>query len=48
MTKDNSAFAEAIAGALTDLKSDGTYDAIMKKYGIDAAAISTFEVNPKV
>jgi len=48
VTKDNQSFAEAIAGALTELKQDGTYDAILKKYGIEAAAISSFEVNPKV
>lgn len=48
VSKDNQSFAEAIASALTQLKADGTYDAIMKKYGIEAAGISSFEVNPKV
>lgn len=48
VTKENQSFADAIAGALTELKKDGTYDAILKKYGIEAASISTFEVNPKV
>ena len=41
-------FADAIAKALTALKTEGTYDAILKKYNIDAVAIDAFEVNPKV
>lgn len=41
-------FAEAIAKALTELKAEGTYDAILKKYSIEAVAVDTFEVNPKV
>lgn len=41
-------FADAIAKALFQLKVDGTYDAILKKYSIEAVAIDTFEVNPKV
>lgn len=48
VTKDNQAFAEAIAGALADLKANGTYDAILKQYGIPAAAATSFEINPNV
>jgi polar amino acid transport system substrate-binding protein len=48
VTKDNQALAEATAAALAQLKSDGTYDAILAKYGIQGATIATFEVNPKV
>lgn len=48
VTKENQAFAEAIAGALADLKANGTYDEIFKKYGIPAAGITTFSINPTV
>jgi len=48
MTKDNQALAEAISGALGDLKKSGTYDAILGKYGIKAAAVSSFAINPTV
>lgn len=45
---DNTQLADVVAKALTELKADGTYDAILKKYAIEAVAIDTFEVNPKV
>lgn len=48
MTKENQALAEAISGALADLKKSGFYDAVLAKYGIGAAAVSTFDINPKV
>lgn len=48
VTKDNQAFAEAISGALSDIKKNGTYDAILAKYGVAAAGISTFAINPTV
>jgi len=38
-------FAEAIQLALKDLKSKGTYDQIMQKWGIQAGAISDFTIN---
>lgn len=48
LKKDQTAFADAIAQALKDIKASGHYDAILSKYGISAAAISDFQVNPKV
>ncbi len=48
VTKANQDFAEALSGALKDLKASGKYDAILKKYGIEAAAVTTFAVNPTV
>lgn len=48
VTKDNQAFAQAVSGALGDLKANGTYDAIMTKYGIQAAEVSSFDIDPKV
>jgi polar amino acid transport system substrate-binding protein len=38
-------FAEAIQLALKDLKSKGTYDQIMQKWGIQAGAVSDFTIN---
>src|SRR3954464_15684732 len=38
-------FADAIKLALEDLKSKGTYDQIMQKWGIAAGAISSFTIN---
>lgn len=46
--QDDTQFADAIAKALEALKSEGTYDAILKKYSIEAVAIDAFEVNPQV
>jgi len=48
MTKDNQGLAEAISGALGDLKKSGKYDEILNKYGIKAAAVSSFAINPTV
>lgn len=48
VTKENQAFAEAMAGALADLKKSGQYDAILAKYGITAAGVSSFAINPPV
>ena len=46
VTKDNQAFAEAISGALSDIKKNGTYDAILAKYGLEKGAATSFQVNP--
>ena len=36
---------KAIQAALTSLAADGTYLAILKKWGVDSGAISTFSIN---
>jgi polar amino acid transport system substrate-binding protein len=40
-----SKLADALATAVGDLAKDGTYKAILKKWGVSAGAISTFGVN---
>jgi polar amino acid transport system substrate-binding protein len=44
--KDQTDFAQAIAGALSALISDGTYKQILSKWGVDAGAITNPAVNP--
>ncbi|GAB3704035.1 ABC transporter substrate-binding protein [Mariniluteicoccus flavus] len=44
--KDQKDFAEALTGALTELKSEGGYEAALKKWGTEGGAISDFKVNP--
>lgn len=44
--KGDEAFGQALAKAFTAMKSDGSYDKILDKYGTKAGAISTFAVNP--
>jgi polar amino acid transport system substrate-binding protein len=44
--KDETDFAQAITEALQALKDDGTYDDVLKKWGVEQGGISTFEVNP--
>lgn len=44
--KSQKDFATAIAGALSAIKADGTYAAVLKKWGNQTGAISTFAVNP--
>lgn len=46
--KDQTEFASAVVEALTALKTDGTYDAILAKWGVEGGAVKTFELNPKV
>ncbi|WP_432557926.1 ABC transporter substrate-binding protein [Granulicoccus sp. GXG6511] len=46
--KDQTEFAEAVAEALNELKADGTYEAILEKWGTEQGAIDQFEVNPTV
>jgi polar amino acid transport system substrate-binding protein len=44
--KDQTDFAEALAGAVGALVSDGTYKAILDKWGVQAGAITSPAVNP--
>lgn len=46
--KDQTEFAEAIAQALTELESEGTYEAILEKWGTEQGGIDRFEVDPNV
>lgn len=39
-------FADLISQALTKLKTDGTYDAILKKWGNESGSVDSFPVNP--
>ncbi len=44
--KDQTDFAEALAGAVAALVSDGTYQQILTKWGVQAGAIDNPAVNP--
>lgn len=44
--KDETDFAQAIVEALKALKADGTYDEVLKKWGVEQGAIDNFAVNP--
>jgi polar amino acid transport system substrate-binding protein len=44
--KDQTDFAEALAGAVGALVSDGTYKTILDKWGVQAGAITSPAVNP--
>jgi polar amino acid transport system substrate-binding protein len=44
--KDEADFAQAITEALKALKSDGTYDKVLEKWGVKSGGISDFAVNP--
>jgi polar amino acid transport system substrate-binding protein len=46
--KDQADFADAIKQAVQALITDGTYKTIATKWGVEAGAITTPEVNPKV
>lgn len=46
VAKAQTEFAQAIADALTELKSDGTYDAILTKWNLQDGGITDFAVNP--
>lgn len=48
VAKEQTQFAEAIAEALTELEAEGTYEAILEKWGTQQGAIDTFEVDPSV
>ena len=44
--KDQTEFADAIVEALKALQTDGTYEAALKKWGVEQGAITDFAVNP--
>jgi polar amino acid transport system substrate-binding protein len=46
--KDATDLADAISSALSELKSDGTYDKILASWKMPSAAVDTFPVNPNV
>jgi polar amino acid transport system substrate-binding protein len=46
VNKDQTDFAEALAGAVAALVSDGTYQQILSKWGVEAGAIDNPAVNP--
>jgi len=46
LPKNEAAFGQAIAGALKELKADGTYKKVLDKWGGGQGAITTFGVNP--
>jgi polar amino acid transport system substrate-binding protein len=46
VNKDQADFAEALAGAVAALVSDGTYQQILSKWGVEAGAIDNPAVNP--
>lgn len=43
---DDTEFADAVAEALTSLKEDGSYDAILEEWGVQEGGIDEFAVNP--
>ena len=47
LPKGQTEFAQAIAEALKQLDEEGTYKAILEKWGVEQGAISDFAVNPK-
>ena len=46
LPKGETQFAEAIVQALQELKTEGGYEAALKKWGVEQGAISDFAVNP--
>jgi polar amino acid transport system substrate-binding protein len=44
--KDQTDFAKLLVDALKATKADGSYDAALKKYSVEAGGISDFAVNP--
>lgn len=48
LKKDQTDFGKALVEALKSIKSDGTYDSVLKKWNNTSGAVSTFEVNPSV
>ncbi|MDO5684429.1 MAG: ABC transporter substrate-binding protein [Propionibacteriaceae bacterium] len=46
--KEQTEFADAISEALKELEADGTYTAILTKWGVEQGGIKTFPVNPTV
>jgi len=48
LPKDQTDFGGAIASAVQALISDGTYNTVLKKWGVEAGSITTPAVNPSV
>jgi len=48
LPKDQTDFGGAIASAVQALITDGTYNTVLKKWGVEAGSISTPAVNPSV
>jgi polar amino acid transport system substrate-binding protein len=46
LPKTETGFATAITEALTALKTEGTYEQVLKKWGVESGAIDSFAVNP--
>jgi polar amino acid transport system substrate-binding protein len=46
LPKDETDFAQAIVEALKEIKTDGAYNAALKKWGVEQGAIDDFAVNP--
>jgi polar amino acid transport system substrate-binding protein len=46
LPKGETEFANAIVEALQSLKSDGTYDTVLKNWGVQSGAVSSFSLNP--
>jgi polar amino acid transport system substrate-binding protein len=45
IAKDKAGLADALVAALDSLKADGTYAAILEKWGVEAGALDAFEIN---
>jgi polar amino acid transport system substrate-binding protein len=45
IAKENADLGDAMVKALESLEADGTYQAILEKYGVATGAVSTFGVN---
>jgi polar amino acid transport system substrate-binding protein len=48
LPKDQTEFAQAIADALKQMNGDGSYKAVLEKWGVEQGAITDFAVNPTV
>ena len=48
LPKADTAFAQAIAVALKSLDTSGAYKKVLTNWGVEAGAVSTFDVNPAV
>jgi len=48
LPKAETAFAQAIADALKSLDTSGAYKKVLTNWGVEAGAVSTFDVNPAV
>ncbi len=48
IAKSNTDFASAVQGATQAIIADGTYLAILKKWGVEGGAVTTAELNPTV